>query len=76
LNGNSRVEISAVGMKKPLRQQERLSLQGRIVPTDGRPIETFCGNSMVRSQRVSRDFSEINTFVFNNLPLKTRIAAN
>jgi hypothetical protein len=54
-------------MKKPLRQQERLSLQGRIVPTDGRPIETFCGNTMVRRLGVSREFSDLNNFIFNNL---------
>jgi hypothetical protein len=61
------VENCAVEMKKPPRQLGRLSLQGRIVPTDGRPIETFCENTMARFKGVSSEFSDLNNFVFNNL---------
>jgi hypothetical protein len=46
---------------------ERPSLLGRIVPTGQKTVKTFWQNLMSRKRGVSRNFWEINIFVFNKL---------
>lgn len=54
--------------EKAARQRGRPSLQGRIVPTEGVcSVKTFWRNLMSPKSGVSRDFWELNTFIFNVL---------
>ena len=54
--------------KRPPGNVGDLLFQGRIVPTEGVcSVKTFWRNLMSLKSRVSRDFWELNIFIFNNL---------
>jgi hypothetical protein len=60
--------MTFIANKKAARQRDGLFFQGRIVPTEvQKTIRTFYKNLMGRGKAVSRNFSRISTFIFNNL---------
>ena len=54
-------------MKRPPGNLGSLFFQGRIVPTEIKTVKTFWRNLMSLKRGVSRNISEINTFIFNDL---------
>jgi hypothetical protein len=53
--------------EKAARQRDGLFFQGRIVPTEVKTVKTFWRNLMGGKSGVSRNFWEINIFIFNYL---------
>ena len=54
-------------MKRPPGNLGSLFFQGRIVPTEIKTVKTFWRNLMSPKRGVSRNISEINAFIFNDL---------
>jgi hypothetical protein len=54
-------------MKRPPGNLGSLFFQGRIVLTEIKTVKTFWRNLMSLKRGVSRNISEINTFIFNYL---------
>jgi hypothetical protein len=64
----SEAQRSDIKNEKAVRQLDGLLFQGRIVPTEfEKAIRTFWRNLIGQRKAVSRNFSRINVFVFNNL---------
>jgi hypothetical protein len=60
---------TAAKTKRPPGNVGSLLFQGRIVPTEVKAVKTFWRNLMGRKTGVSRNFYEINIFIFNSLQI-------